>query len=232
MDDIRAERPVRPNLWADRLTSYAFSVEAAIGRNPMRYLLARRFDAKCPTHALTLLFVVQPKVLSGTYVQINEGPTGCEVQTYLPTMSSPMRVAEGLVFDTLPLTDVGYVDLMAWPHPGLRRVDAEVPAWMYRYEGPPSVPELSVHEEVDPGRAVVTRRVLFREGRPVRRWEITEHGGTGRDTPPRRIQVARPQTGHETEFVRTSPAVTVPPDAFDDGPEGLRERVELRLIRE
>jgi hypothetical protein len=136
MEQMRVARPVRPNLWADRFTSYAFSVEASIGRNPMGYLLARWFDAERPVRALTVLFVVRPKVLFGTYVRISEGPAGCEVQTYLPTMAQPVRVAEDLVFDTLPLTDVGYVDLMAWPHPALLPMNnGTTPAMTYRYQG-------------------------------------------------------------------------------------------------
>jgi len=235
--------PVRANLWAsDRLASYAFSVEAAIGQNPMRYLVARRFDRDSQTHALTMLFVLQPQVLSGTYVRIIEDAFGgrCEVDTYLPTMARPVRVAEAQIFDCLPLTDVGYVDLMAWPHPALRQLadgngdrDAEPlgspHAATVRYQGPASLPTLEVHEEVDLELSMVVRRVIRRDGRPVRRWEITERGGTGQETLPRRIRVSRPQTRHETEFVRASPAVPVPPAVFDAGPEQLRECIEQQL---
>lgn len=257
MDDVRAAGPVRPNLWAGRLTSYAFGVDAAIGQNPMRYLLARRFDEDDPAHALTVLFVLRPEVLFGTYVRISEGEVdgGCEVHTFLPTMARPLKVAEALLFDCLPLTDVGYVDLMAWPHPALRAtggtwpadgaggvdgtgaVDGDAasagarPTMTLRYQGPPSVPTLLVREEVDLDLAVVTRRVLYRDGRQVRRWEITERGETGQETLPRRIRVSRPQSGHRTDFLRTGSAVPVPPDIFDEEPARLREWIAERLSR-
>ncbi|GAA2079498.1 hypothetical protein [Actinomadura alba] len=240
MDDVRGAGPVRPNLWADQLTSYAFSVKATIGQNPMRYLVARRFDGDSPAQALTMLFVLQPQVLFGTYVRISEGAFGggCEVDTFLPTMARPVRVAEALMFDCLPLTDVGYVDLMAWPHPALLPLessdgDAGPPGSTHtvtlRYQGPPSVPTLVVREEIDVDLSIVVRRVLCRDGRQVRRWEIAERGGAGQEALPRRIRVSRPQTGHETEFVRASPAVPVPPAVFDAKPEQLREWIEQRM---
>src|SRR5687768_284265 len=99
-----ATGPVRPNLWTNQLTSYAFGVETALGDKRMRYLFARRFDQEA-TQALTFLFVIEPAVLFGTYVRIMErAGEGCEVQTYLPTMARPLRVAERLLFDCLPLT--------------------------------------------------------------------------------------------------------------------------------
>jgi hypothetical protein len=245
MDDVRAAGPVRPNLWADRLTSYAFGVEAAIGQNPMRYLVARRFDDARPAHALTMLFVLQPQVLFGTYVRISESVDGgCEVHTFLPTMARPLRVAETLLFDCLPLTDVGYVDLMAWPHPRLRAVNAaawpfgddvealgSTPTMTRHYQGPRSMPALMACEVVDLDLSMVIRRVLYRDGQQVRRWEITERGEAGQETLPRRIRVSRPATGHETEFVRDGPAVAVPPDIFDDEPAELARWIQERLTR-
>jgi hypothetical protein len=240
MNDVRGTGPVRPNLWAGRLTSYAFSVEAAIGQNPMRYLVARRFDENHPARALTVLFVVRPQVLFGTYVRIDEGAAGgdCAVHTFLPTMARPVRVAETHVFDCLPLTDVGYLDLMAWPHPALRVMRSDgtenldaAPATTIQYQGPPSVPALLVCEEIDAELSVVTRRILYRDGRQVRRWEVTARGAAGQESLPLRIKVARPQTGHETEFVRDTPAVPVPPEVFDEAPARLRELIEQRLFR-
>ncbi|MBT2212766.1 hypothetical protein [Actinomadura sp. NEAU-AAG7] len=225
----RASPPVRPNLWADRLASYAFAVEASIGRNPMRYLLARRFGADDPSRALTMLFVLEPEVLAGTYIRIREDRAAgaCEVRTYLPTMARPVTVAEALLFDCLPLTDVGYVDLMAWPHPGLRPEPPEGPSTRgYRYD---RAPVLRVREDIDPERSAVARRVLYRDGQETRRWEVAEWGRDGQETLPSRIRVTRPRTGHETRFTRTGPAVAVPPAVFDGEPEILRDRIEELL---
>jgi hypothetical protein len=258
MDDVHAAQPVRPNLWADRLMSYAFSVEATIGQSPMRYLLARRFDQAPPTQALTLLFVIRPQVLFGTYVRIGERAVGgdCEIHTYLPTMARPVEVAEELAFDCLPLTDVGYLDLMAWPHPGLRPLaagaaapapapaadaadaDSEpgadpagaAPTMTLHYAGPPSLPSLTVRDVVDVELSMVVRRILYRDDQQFRRWEIIQPGESGQEALPLRIKVARPQTNHETEFVRTSNPIVVPPELFDADPAGLRGWIAERLI--
>jgi hypothetical protein len=255
MGDVRADRPVRPNLWAGGLTSYAFRVEATIGQNPMRYLLARRFDQASPTRAVTMLFVIRPQVLYGTYVRISEGAAGdCEIHTFLPTMARPVKVAEASTFDCLPLTDVGYVDLMAWPHPGLRAlgdrgalldpgrgpepgldlgpgldIESTSATVTLHYAGPPSVPGLRVCDVVDVEFSMLVRRILYRDERQVRRWEISEHGGAGEETLPVRIKVARPQTGHTTEFVRAGAAIAVPPDLFNGAPAGLRSWIAERL---
>jgi hypothetical protein len=242
MSDVRAARPVRPNLWADGLTSYAFRVEATIGQNPMRYLLARRFDQASPTRAVTMLFVIRPQVLYGTYVRISEGAAGdCEIHTFLPTMARPVKVAEAMTFDCLPLTDVGYVDLMAWPHPGLRPMGESDAApgpgpesasgtTTLHFAGPPSVPWLRVCDVVDVEFSMLVRRILYRDEQQIRRWEIIERGGAGEESLPVRIQVARPQTGHATEFVRDGAAIAVPPDIFNGPPAGLRSWIAERLI--
>ncbi|MFF5218597.1 hypothetical protein [Micromonospora sp. NPDC000442] len=245
MDDVRVAGPVRPNLRAGRLTAYTFSVETAIGRNPMRYLLARGFDGERPTRATTVLFVLQPAVLSGTYVRIEEDKLAgrCQVHTFLPTMAAPLPVAEPLTFDCLPLTDVSYLDLMAWSHPALRPVEtthaedrnldgsAAVAPDTRHYLGPPSLPTLEVTEFVDLDRGLVSRRLLRRDGQPLRTWEITEHGGAGGEEPPRRIEVCRSRTGHRTEFIRTSPAVALPDGVFTQPPMQLRHAAEERLDR-
>jgi hypothetical protein len=249
MGDLRAARPIRPNLWADGLTSYAFRVEATIGQNPMRYLLARRFDQASPTRAVTLLFVILPRVLYGTYVRISEDAAGdCEIHTFLPTMARPVKVAEALTFDCLPLTDVGYVDLMAWPHPGLRPMgesgaglglgldlgsdidSTSAATTTLHYAGPPSVPGLRVCDVLDVEFSMLIRRILYRDERQIRRWEIVERGGVGEETLPLRIRVARPHTGHATEFVRAGAAIAVPSDIFNGAPAGLRSWIAERLI--
>lgn len=230
----REREPIRPNLWADRLPSYAFLVEAAIGRNPMRYLMARWFDREDPARARTVLFVLQPDVLFGTYVRIAEDVVAgsCSAHTYLPTMAQPMRVADVMLFDCLPLTDVGYVDLMAWPHPLRDDVaDAQEPAARnYRFGGRDDLPYILVTEEVDAERAMVTSRTVNRNGLRTRTWEITEHGGAADGHLPLGIRVARPQTGHVTDFRRATAPLPVPAELFDREPEPMREWLVERLM--
>jgi hypothetical protein len=222
-----------PNLWAGGLLSYGFGVRTGLGSKPMRYLVGRRFTGNQADVADTVLFVIEPSVLFGTYVHIAEDARRrtCTVHTFLPTMARPLRVADKLMFDCLPLTDVGYVDLMAWRPPALQRAehgsswdDPSLPGtWSYRFDGDPELPPLWVHEEIDAELAVVVRRTFWRAGTEVRRWEVTEVGEPGRSALPRQIRVCRPRTGHQTEFARFTPPAAVPPDLFDARPEHLRD---------
>jgi hypothetical protein len=231
----------RPNLWAQDLRCYGFGVRTAMGSTPMRYLVGRRFGGEPAATAVTVLFVIEPSVLLGTYVHIAEDVTRatCVVHTYLPTMARPLRVADTVMFDCLPLTDVGYVDLMAWRPPSLRAVpSAEAAAaadagpdlaagWpaarSFRFDGDLDLPPLWMHERADPDLGVVVRRTFWRAGVEVRRWETTELGEPGREGLPRRIRVTRPRTGHQTEFDRFTPATAVPPELFDAPPLTLRD---------
>lgn len=228
----RERESVRPNLWADRLPSYAFLVEAAIGRNPMRYVMARWFDQEDPARARTVLFVLQPDVLFGTYVRIAEDVVAgtCSAHTYLPTMAKPMRVADIMLFDCLPLTDVGYVDLMAWPHPLRDTVPGDEAAGRkYRFGGRDDLPYIMVTEQVDARRAMVIARTVHRDGARTRTWEITEHGDAADGNLPLGIRVARPQTGHVTDFRRATAPLPVPGEIFDQEPEPMREWLMARL---
>lgn len=234
-DDVSpATKEPLPNLWAAGLASYAFEVRTAMGQKPMRYLLSRRFGGS-EESAVTVLFVDEPAVLSGTYVHVSENRrTGaCVVHTYLPTMAKPLRIAERLLFDCLPLTDVGYVDLMAWLPPALRPADDGTRpaggARSFRFDGDPAAATLWVHEQLDPGLSVVVRRVFRRDGQDVRRWEVTEPGEPGLEALPRRIRVSRPLTGHETEFHRSSPVTAVAPALFDGPPATLRSEIAAAL---
>lgn len=225
----REPEPIRPNLWADRLPSYAFLVEAAIGRNPMRYAMVRRFDEHHPGRARTVLFVLQPDVLFGTYVRIAEDSVAgtCSTHTYLPTMAEPMRVADVMLFDCLPLTDVGYIDLMAWPHPGRHSETADAGRG-YRFGGHDDLPAIAVAERVE-GRVVVTRTV-HHDGVLTRTWEITEHGSAADGGLPLGIRVARPRTGHVTDFRRTTAPLVVPGEVFELAPQPMREWLVERLV--
>ncbi|TDQ00329.1 hypothetical protein [Labedaea rhizosphaerae] len=227
----REPEPIRPNLWADRLPSYAFLVEAAIGRNPMRYVMARWFDQEDPKRARTVLFVLKPDVLFGTYVRIAEDVVAGEVSahTFLPTMAKPMRVADVMLFDCLPLTDVGYVDLMAWPHPLRDNENDDGTGRTYRFGGHDDLPSIVVTEQVDAGHAMVTARRVHRDGICTRTWEITEHGAAADGNLPLGIRVARPQTGHVTDFRRATAPLPVPGEVFDLEAQPMREWLVARL---
>ena len=220
-----------PNLWAHGLRSYGFGVRTAMGSKPMRYLVGRRFGGDPPVTAVTVLFVIEPAVLLGTYVHIAEDTTlgRCAVHTYLPTMARPLRVADTLMFDCLPLTDVGYVDLMAWRPPALQPADGTGPdpkrsdSRTFCFDRDPDLPPLWLNEQTDEDLGVVVRRAFWRAGVEVRRWEATEPGEPGREALPRRIRVSRPRTGHATEFNRFTPATAVPPELFDGAPLELRD---------
>ncbi|RVX39764.1 hypothetical protein EDD27_2137 [Nonomuraea polychroma] len=242
MNDVRVAVPVRANLRAGRHASYGFCIEADLGHKPMRYLFGRRFTGGGGEGvAQTALFVMEPEVLSGTYVWITEDPfeRTCQVQTYLPTMKKPIQVLERLVFDCLPLTDVGYIDLMAWAHPALEPIDPDgerglVPirprrTELKRYEGPATVPGLHITESVTVGDGIVVSRLVHRGARQIRRWEVVEFGDAAEDRLPKRIKVSRPDSGHQSGFVRSTEAVPIPPTAFDGSPEQLREVMERRL---
>jgi len=144
-------------------------------------------------------------------------------------MKTPMRVADVMLFDCLPLTDVGYVDLMAWPHPLRDNVANGGPGRRYRFGGHDDVPSIEVTEEVDAERAMVTARTVHRDGTRTRTWEITEHGGAADGNLPLGIRVARPQTGHVTDFRRATAPLPVPDEVFDREPEPMREWLVARL---
>ncbi|MEU8206440.1 hypothetical protein [Streptosporangium sp. NPDC049046] len=227
---MRVAGPARANFRAGRLASYAFGVEAAIGHNPMRYLFARRFSA-APERAVTAIFVIKPDVLFGTYVWMEEDRDAgdCRISTFLPTMRRPIQVVDRLVFDCLPLTDIGYVDLMAWSHPVLQLTDDEQEAGRRTYRGPASMDGLMVDECYVPGTGVVVERVVRQRGEPVRRWEALELAGSAADWLPRRVRVSRLDSGHRTDFTRSGPAVPLAADDFDGGPESLRDAVARAL---
>ena len=154
----------------------------------------------------TVLYVIEPTVLFGTYVRIAEDSARrtCVVHTYRPTMARPLLVAEKLVFDCLPLTDVGYVDLMAWRPPVLAAAEHDDPrspgTWApprsFRFDGDHELPPLWMYEERDADLAVIVSRTFCRGGAEIRRWEVTEGGEPGQEALPRRIRVCRPRTGH------------------------------------
>jgi hypothetical protein len=231
--------PFRTNFGAGGLTSYGFAVEAAIGDRPMRYLIGRRLAGAT---AVTGLFVLHPDKLAGTHVWITEDLVRrrCDVETYIPTMKRPVRLAERYVFDCLPLTEVGYLDLMAWRYPGLDSVPAEIDidmSWSQWpaaaasrcYLGPASAPGLTVTEIADSATGIVVVRAVARRREIFRRWEILEMGEPGLAGLPRRIRASRGETGAWVELRRRGEPVVVPEDDFAAGPGLLRRALERRL---
>ena len=226
------------NLSAGRLMSYGFAVEAAFGQHPMRYLIGRRFRG---TTAVTGLFVLQPDNLAGTHVLINEDLVSrqCDVQTYIPTMKRSVRLMERYIFDCLPLTDVGYLDLMAWRYPGLGampedlKVDMSWSRWPTAlprcYLGPATAPGLTVTEAAEPRTGIVVARVVARRGEIFRRWEILEMGDPDMAGLPKRIRVSRRHDGPWMEFHRTGTPVPIPEEDFEDTPGRLKNSLEHRL---
>lgn len=234
----RPSEPARANLSVGVYASYAFAVEAAIGQRDTRYLIGRRFGADT---AVTVLFITHPANLAGTHVWITEDAAsgGCDVVTYVPTMRTPLQLVERHILGCLPLTDIGYLDLMAWRYPGLgpgREGHAPDLSWSRwadadarTYPGPASTPGLTVTEATDPDTRLVVARAVERLGVPVRRWEVLELGGPEIGDLPRRIQVSRPQTGHWTELRRTSEPVEIPEADFGTGPVALGRTIEEAL---
>ncbi|GAA2293131.1 hypothetical protein AB0C84_26165 [Actinomadura sp. NPDC048955] len=238
MDYVRMARPARPNLSAGGLTSYGFAIEAAIGRRPMRYLVGRRFVGPS---AVTGLFVLLPQILAGSHVWITENSDRgeCEVETHIPTMKNSVRPVERYLFDCLPLTDIGYLDLMAWRYPGLGatpedvEVDMSWSRWSAAeprcYLGPVTTPGLTVTEAVDHETGMVVARAVDRLREPFRRWEVVEMGRPDVGGLPERVRASRTRTGGWTDFRRVGEPVPVPREAFDAGPARLREALEHGL---
>ncbi|MGI5201871.1 hypothetical protein ACQEU6_09860 [Spirillospora sp. CA-108201] len=238
MEYARMARPARPNLSAGGLTSYGFAIEAAIGRRPMRYLIGRRFADQS---AVTALFVLLPQILAGSHVWITENSAHgeCEVETHIPTMKNSVRLVERYLFDCLPLTDIGYLDLMAWRYPRLGstpenvEVDMSWSRWPGAeprcYLGPVTTPGLTVTEAIDQETGMVVARAVERLREPFRRWEVVEMGGPEVGGLPRRVRASRTRTGGWTDFRRVGEPVPVPQEAFDAGPARLREALEHGL---
>lgn len=240
MENVRVTRPARPNLSAGRMTSFGFAIEAAIGQRPMRYLIGRRLldDA-----AVTALFVLLPQNLAGTHVWISENSARgeCQVETHIPTMRNSVRLVERYLFDCMPLTDIGYLDLMAWRYPGLGatpenvKVDMSWSQWSAAeprcYLGPVTTPGLTVTEAIDHQTGMVVARVVERLREPFRRWEVVEMGRPEVGGLPKRVRASRMRTSGWTDFRRIGEPVPVPHEAFDAGPAQLREAIEYGLSR-
>ncbi|MEV5830912.1 hypothetical protein AB0L25_35635 [Spirillospora sp. NPDC052242] len=203
----------------------------------MRYAIVRRFAGDT---AETWLFVTEPETLAGTHVRIVEDRSRChcEVRTFVPTMRRSLVLTERHVFGCLPLTDIGYLDLMAWRHPGLapvpedRESDLSWSRWPgaepHCHLGPAVTPGLTVTEAVDPGTGTVVARAVDRRGEPEHRWEVLEPGGPDAVGLPRVVRACGPG-GRWTEFRRIGAPFPVDPAHVDAGPDRLLDDLDRRL---
>lgn len=228
----------RANLGAGQLSVYGFGVEADIGSCPTRYAFGRRVG--CRGDVVTVIFVTAPSTLAGTYVWITEdlAHRARTVTTFVPTMKRPLPIREAVMFDYLPLTDIGYLDLMAWPHQLLRPLgraapDHQADGWpdgvVWHYDGPPSAPGISVWQVVDQARDLVVQRAVAKQGREIRRWDVLKAGDQRFGYLPASIKVTRPQTHHCTVFHRTCDPVPLDADDFDRSPWWLRDALGAAL---
>ncbi|QFZ18315.1 hypothetical protein [Saccharothrix syringae] len=224
---------VRANLGAGPLGSYAFRVEATLGHRPTSYLFARSTGGGggVGERAVTVLLVLAPAALAGTRVTVREsrGADLAEVTTFLPTMRVPKVVSAAHVFECLPLTDVGYVDLMSWLHPPAREVPAGPPGPWSAWHDRPGTTRVSeaahgyrVVETVSAEHGIPVARSTVLDGEETRRWEAVALGSPEWDHLPTRIRVTRPRTGHWTVFERTTDPRPVPPEWVEADSATLR----------
>jgi hypothetical protein len=226
----------RANLSAGPLGSYAFRIEASLGHRPMTYLFARSFErVGAGQRATTVLLVIAPAALARTRITITEtlGQLVPEVTTYLPTMRVPKLITGPYMFECLPLTDVGYVDLMAWPHPPARYTGSDpAPSWSSWRDRVPVVTGRSVApggvelvETVSAEHGIPLARSVVVGGTETRQWEATELGPAEQGYLPRKIRVTRPQTRHWTVFERVGKARPIPAEWLADDYDRLRDAI-------
>ncbi|MDO5751379.1 MAG: hypothetical protein Q4P78_09345, partial [Rothia sp. (in: high G+C Gram-positive bacteria)] len=83
----------------------------------MSYRFARAFHTDV---CLTVVNIDAPSTLAGTEVAITEHRAAQQlvtpiITTFIPTMQEPKTITGRNVYECLPLTDIGYLDLMAYP---------------------------------------------------------------------------------------------------------------------
>lgn len=226
----------RANLSAGPLGSYAFRIEATLGHRPMTYLFARSTGpAGTSRHARTELLVIAPVNLARTRITISEtyGQPVPEVTLFLPTMRAPKLITGSYLFDCLPLTDVGYVDLMAWLHPPAQGIrTAPPPQWSswHRKSGVSmhrsvAANGFEVVEAVSEEHGVPVARSIVLDGCETRRWEASDLGDAGHGYLPASIRVTRPHTGHWTVFERSSEPRPVPAEWLDEDFDTLQKAI-------
>jgi hypothetical protein len=226
----------RANLSAGPLGSYAFRIEATLGHRPMTYLFARSTESiGTVQHALTVLLVIAPANLAHTRITISEtyGQPVPEVTLFLPTMRAPKPVTGSYLFDCLPLTDVGYVDLMAWLHPPAQDLlmgpQQNWSPW-HRKTGVSMRRSVAAHgfevvEAVSEDHGVPVARSIVLDGCETRHWEASELGDASHGYLPASIRVTRPHTGHWTVFDRSTEPCPIPAEWLGEDSETLHEAI-------
>ncbi|MEU7145996.1 hypothetical protein ABZ942_41605 [Nocardia sp. NPDC046473] len=206
---MNSRERVGANLDAGPLAAYAFAVAATVGHRDMRYSFAR---ARKPESSLTVVYIDVPSTLCGTEIAIWEHFGGVyRIRTYIPTMRTPRDIGAPQVFDTLPLTDISYLDLMrglspsVLPEPTMTAarssyVDATA---VYRMDG------LTVTEQYADVSTTPISRIVERSGMFERAWHVVDIGTAGDHRVPLRVQVTRADTPKATVFERVTPVLAL-----------------------
>jgi len=202
----------------------------------MTYLFARSTGpVGTDRHSRTVLLVIAPANLARTRITISEtyGQLVPEVTLFLPTMRAPKRIIGSYLFECLPLTDVGYVDLMASLHPPAQEIRLDLPqqwsSW-HRKSGVSMRKSVTAHgfevvEAVSEEHGVPVARSIARDGCETRRWEASDLGDAGHGYLPASIRVTRPQTGHWTVFDRSTEPRPIPAEWLDSDFETLSKAI-------
>lgn len=211
---IRSDGWASGNLAACPLTAYGFRVEATVGSRSMSYRFARAFHTDV---CLTVVNIDAPSTLAGTEVAITEHRVAQQlvtpiITTFIPTMQEPKTITGRNVYECLPLTDIGYLDLMAYPSATGVKAATPPSGWqplttatqVRTIAGPGSI--FIVEELVD---SVVTARSVLMDGSVRRTWRAL---GLDQQFPrvPRDLEVSLKGGKLTTIFHRASEVVTLP----------------------
>jgi len=201
------------NLDAGPLAAYTFMVGATIGHRDMTYTFVR---LRQPDQILTVVRINSPATLEGTEVAIREpmDTAACHVETMIPTMRAPREIRPPHVFDTLPLTDISYLDLIRslspslFPPPTITPVDGNGSSTggvdvTYTGDG------IHIAERYDDELTTPVSRTVTRNGKFDRSWQITEPGSADDHHIPATITVTRANLAKPTVFRRITPVVGI-----------------------
>lgn len=199
------------------LSSFAYVVSVASRSRTYRVVVARVDRSAANPSVRTRVVVAEPRQLRGSSVLAVESrdPGAIEMYLKLPPMSQACRIDPEHQIAVLPLVNVGYLDFLAYRHPGLTEVSMEPHAGrvLHVFHGPGSS---TVVETTDASGRVVERTTAL-PGRPVRRWTCT--------FPPAGVEahlastavVAGEAGACELVFRRSGVAVAVPPEVVTAG---------------
>jgi hypothetical protein len=223
------------NLDAGPLAAYAFMVGATIGHRDMTYVFVRY---RRPDQVLTVVRINSPATLKGTEVVIREAtnPSGCHVETLIPTMRAPREIRPPQLFDTLPLTDISYLDLIRsispslFPPPTTTPVDNPSGAAggievTYTRDG------IVVTELHTDGLTTPVLRTVAFDGKLERSWQVVEAGSADDHHVPATIVVTRANLPKPTTFRRLTPVVRIDRTSQPATAANLLDRAAAHLGR-